>query len=288
MEVSFAACLVDTFRFSNARNGFWSRLLSSLKPLLNRAQVESQFDRAAATYDSVAALQRQMGDSLLQRTLSHELPRNSRLLDLGCGTGHLLAAFADAQFESLHGLDLSANMIEIARSKCSQAEYSHASIESMPMADEFFDVLTSNAAIQWCDPASAAREMFRVLRTGGCVFANTFVVGTLQQWADAFEAAGIESRVHPMHSAEEIKQAFAAAGFVELEVRQVVESSRFESIEAMFASIRRLGASNASDSRSRPISKSEYRKLKHFFEQRLADQGILELDFAWVELYARK
>ena len=75
---------------------------------------------------------------------------------------------------------------------------------------------------------------------------------------------------------------------MELEVRQVVESSRFESIEAMFASIRRLGASNASDSRNRPISKSEYRKLKHFFEQRLADHGILELDFAWVELNARK
>ena len=186
--------------------------MNSLKQLLNRTQIESQFDRAASTYDSVAAVQQAMANTLLQRVVAESAP-SSRLLDLGCGTGQLLKGLANAGFKSLHGLDLSANMIDIARSKCPDAEYLHAAIESIPVDHATFDVLTSNAALQWCDPSAAATEMARVLRPGGSVFLNTFVDGTLQQWVEAFAASGIEPRVHRLPAAAEIEQAFTTAGF---------------------------------------------------------------------------
>jgi len=66
--------------------------------LPDKRQVAASFSRAAGSYDSVAALQRQVGNQLLARLPSTRQP--GRWLDLGSGTGYfsrvLAAAFPEA------------------------------------------------------------------------------------------------------------------------------------------------------------------------------------------------
>jgi len=262
--------------------------LNSPKRLLHRQQIESQFDRAASTYDSAAGLQRRMGNTLLQRIDALQIAKDSRLIDLGCGTGEMLAQLQHSGFSELTGLDLSAGMISVAQQKALSASFLHAAIESIPCEDQLFDLVVSNAAIQWCDASRAAAEINRILRPGGTVLLTSFVEGTLGQWRDAFLAIGQEPRIHPLASSEETRSAFTNAGFDQIEIHQCDDTSTFDSIESMFASVRRLGATNAMSSRKQPMTRSEYNDLKRYFQDRLDREGKLELDYVWVEVAARK
>ena len=262
--------------------------MNSPKRLLKRQQIQNQFDRAAATYDNVAGLQRRMGKMLLSRIADLKTPKHSQLVDLGCGTGELLQRLEREGYSDLCGLDLSSQMISVARQKSPTAKFHHAAIEELPFEESCFDVAISNAAIQWCDTDVAANKMFRVVKPGGTILINVFTAGTLRQWHDAFVATGFESRVHPLAGAEEIEAAFTAAGFADMEVQLHREAAEFDSIESMYASIRQLGATNAMSSRSRGMSRGEYLALKDHFQVQLDSAGLLQLDFEWVQIEARK
>ena len=73
-----------------------------------------------------------------------------------------------------------------------------------------------------------------------------------------------------------------------MEVQLCRETTEFDSIESMFDSIRRLGATNAMSSRSRSMSRGEYLSLKNHFLAQLETVGKLQLDFEWVQIEARK
>jgi len=281
-------CLVGTFRFWNVRSGLWSNFLNSPKRFLARQQIQSQFDRAARTYDSVASLQRRMGDVLLREIVDSDTPKEARLIDLGCGTGELLRQLELGGYSNLAGLDLSSKMIEAAREKASTAKFHHASIEELLFEENVFDIAISNAAIQWCDAETAASEILRVLKPGGKILINVFTAGTLQQWHDAFIAGGFESRVHPLAGAEQIENAFADAGFEAMKTHRQKETTQFDSVKKMFDSIRQLGATNAMSSRARNMSRGEYMWIKNHFQTELDANGKLELDFQWVQIEAEK
>ena len=82
--------------------------------LPDKRQVAASFSRAAASYDSVAELQRDVGSQLLGRLPQDFVPQ--RWLDLGCGTGHFSRAL-DEQFPGSHGvaLDIAEGMLNHAR-----------------------------------------------------------------------------------------------------------------------------------------------------------------------------
>lgn len=71
--------------------------------LPDKRQVAASFSRAAASYDSVAQLQRDVGDELLRRLPAQSQP--SRWLDVGCGTGYFTRALG-ARFGEDQGLAL--------------------------------------------------------------------------------------------------------------------------------------------------------------------------------------
>jgi len=82
---------------------------------LDRAQVRRAFERAAATYDEAAVLQREVGQRMAER-LGFIKIQPVAILDAGCGTGwalgELRARYPEAR---LIGLDLALNMAVAAR-----------------------------------------------------------------------------------------------------------------------------------------------------------------------------
>ena len=94
-----------------------------------------------------------------------------RILDVGCGTGHLTAKIAESGATVL-GLDSSDEMIATAREAYPQLAWSVADISSIEpetlLADGPFDAVFSNAALHWVSRAEAAvQAMSAVLRPGG-------------------------------------------------------------------------------------------------------------------------
>jgi len=94
---------------------------------------------------------------------------NSRVLDIGCGTGKSTIPFARTGAEIL-GIDISQNMINEAK-KVSKAyrniSYKRVSFEKAVLPDNYFDLITSGSSFHWLDRKSAYRKINKTLKGGG-------------------------------------------------------------------------------------------------------------------------
>ena len=101
------------------------------------------------------------------------LKPGEKILDVGCGPGFLLAEMADDAGASgrLSGIDVSADMIALARSRCAGTatiDVQIASALELPFRDETFDVVVSTQVYEYvADIVTALFEAARVLRRGG-------------------------------------------------------------------------------------------------------------------------
>ena len=143
---------------------------------------------------------------------------DERILDLGCGTGHLTAAIADRGADVV-GVDNSMEMVAAAREAHPDCEFVRTDATDLDV-DGRFDAAFSNAALHWIDDQDAAlSSVAGALRPGGRFVAELGGAGNVAAIVDAvgdeLEARGHERRT-PWH--------FPTVG--EYAVR--LESHRFE------------------------------------------------------------
>jgi ubiquinone/menaquinone biosynthesis C-methylase UbiE len=123
----------------------------------------------AWTYDAIVA---PAVAELLARNLNEvrdRIPRDGRVLDVGCGGGQALALLAVERPDvHLHGVDLSSGQVGRARVRLGdRARIVTGSALALPYRDACFDFVFSDASIKhWPDPAAGLRECVRVLRPG--------------------------------------------------------------------------------------------------------------------------
>jgi SAM-dependent methyltransferase len=93
----------------------------------------------------------------------------TRLLDVGCGSGLALRLAAD-RGAAVSGLDASGGLLEHARRRLPGATLVQGEIEDLPFADGSFDIVTGFNSFQYAArPAAALAEAVRVLVPGGRV-----------------------------------------------------------------------------------------------------------------------
>ncbi len=89
-----------------------------------------------------------------------------RILDVGCGTGHLTAQIAEKGAE-VTGMDASVSMIAQARQNFPKLKFALADARSFVVDDEY-DAVFSNAALHWVREAEdAVKCMAAALKPGG-------------------------------------------------------------------------------------------------------------------------
>lgn len=111
------------------------------------------------------------GDFLAQFIRS--IPENGKVLDVGCGGGHLAAILAGKHAGwRITGIDLSVHQIRRAMNRCrgmdDRTVFVAGSALSLPFNSGTFDGVTSVCSIKhWPEPARGLEECLRVLRPGG-------------------------------------------------------------------------------------------------------------------------
>lgn len=156
------------------------------------------------------------------------LNEGETVLDLGSGGGIdvLLSAKRVGPSGKAFGLDMTDDMLELARSNQAEAgltnvEFIKGTIEDIPLPDDSVDVIISNCVINLSgDKAQVLREAARVLRPGGR-FAVTDVIADddmdpatradMQQWTGCIAGALTDA---------EFRQLLADAGFAEIELEE--------------------------------------------------------------------
>jgi SAM-dependent methyltransferase len=110
------------------------------------------------------------------------------VLDVGSGAGvdTLISAMMTGPSGKVVGVDLTPAMLETAKKNLSMTDlknvrFEEGSVENLPFADEDFNIVTSNGALNLVpDKARAFAEIYRVLKPGGrLMVADEILIGEL-------------------------------------------------------------------------------------------------------------
>jgi ubiquinone/menaquinone biosynthesis C-methylase UbiE len=139
--------------------------------------VQRLFDGKAAAWPSKYAPGGRLAGRLtqLRDAVTRHVPRGSRVLDLGCGTGELAVALADAGMWVV-GCDISPRMLSHAAASATGTSVGASWVrldsrwQVLPLRPSSFDAVVASSVLEYTDdPANVLGECCRVLRPGGIV-----------------------------------------------------------------------------------------------------------------------
>lgn len=125
-------------------------------------------------YHNVVVNPRGFPNDLLFRQISKRITPGKSMLDLGCGTGHMLVRFGK-KFEEAVGVDHSQKMLESAQTNCREAGINAQFVESdffefIEKSDQIWDLVSCVGCLHHLQPqrlAEAAQGIARLVRPGG-------------------------------------------------------------------------------------------------------------------------
>ena len=243
--------------------------------LPDKRQVAVSFSRAAASYDSVAELQRAVGHELLARLPQHLNPQ--RWLDLGSGTGYFSRELGQRYAHSQGlALDIAQGMLAYARPLGGAQHFIAGDAESLPLQSNSCDVIFSSLALQWCaDFPRVLSEAQRVLRPGGVLAFSSLCVGTLQELRDSWLAVDGFVHVNRFRRFEDYQQLCAASGLQPLTLQRQAEVLHFADLRSLTTSLKELGAHNLNPGRPGGLTgRSRIRALIEAYECFRQAQGL--------------
>lgn len=243
--------------------------------LPDKRQVAASFSRAAASYDSVAALQRDVGIDLLARLPVTLAPQ--RWLDLGSGTGHFSRVLA-ARYPQTEGiaLDLAEGMLRHARPLGGAERFVAGDAERLPLRDGCLDLIYTSLAVQWCSDFTAVlNEACRVLRPGGVLAFSSLCVGTLQELRDSWQAVDGFVHVNRFRRLQDYQQLCAASGMSVLTLERRAKVLHFPDLRQLTHELKALGAHNLNPGRPDGLTgRARIRALVEAYERFRQSQGL--------------
>ncbi len=138
------------------------------------------FDLIASDYDQwYSSVRGAVYDRIEKHIINKFLPvadMKTKLLDLGCGTGHWSEYFSGKGF-FVTGIDVSERMINIARQKnIPNSDFQIADGQNLPFEDNSFDVAAAITVLEFAaNPAKIISEMVRCVKKNGGIV----IVGVL-------------------------------------------------------------------------------------------------------------
>lgn len=246
-----------------------------------KASVRASFERAAASYDSAAVLQREVSDRMCLR-LDYIKNRPQVLLDAGSGTGYganqLRSRYPSARVVEL---DFALAMLKVSRVKQKRSDgllkkLFHpgmpwqvvADAEYIPLADSSVDMIWSSLTIQWINvPDSVLAEFFRVLKPEGMLMFSTLGPDTLHELRSAFAGVDSSTHVNQFIDMHDVGDALMRIGFAQpvMDMEKIVLT--YDSARDVMSDLKSIGAHNATSGRGRGLmGKNAWKQVETTYE----------------------
>lgn len=243
-------------------------MISGKKQIISR-----KFSRAAESYDSFSHVQKKSAGRLANSFPESFSPATA--LEIGCGTGNytllLRQAFPEAE---IWAIDFSQAMVKFAQSKLTPDSKLHFLCadgeEYLAARKASFDLITSNATLQWFDDLeSAFRHAAAMLSAGGHFHISLFGPKTLSELGSAFEDA-LQVRMElpaSFFSSLDMIRSSAEKYFSEVLCEEQSISRRYDSLPDLLRHIQKTGAGGF-HSAMPVLTKKRLKKIDSWFVAR--------------------
>jgi ubiquinone/menaquinone biosynthesis C-methylase UbiE len=184
------------------------------------------YDEAAASHVPDGALNASLGCGV--PTAVADLHEGETVLDLGSGAGAdvLISARRVAPTGKAIGLDMTDEMLELARANAAQAgienvEFLKGYLEDMPLRDSSVDVVISNCVINLSgDKPQVLREAARVLRPGGRFAVSDVIADPDMDEQTRADMAAWTGCIAGALTEGEFRHALQSSGFEDIEIQE--------------------------------------------------------------------
>lgn len=192
-------------------------------------KVASHYDQVADIYDS--RYDESGGNTYYSHICSgvmRNLPKDAKLLDLGCGTGLFMERYLRFGGEVI-GLDISRNMIVRAKER-TNSDVTLGTAEQLPFKDDTFDCVSSVLAFSYLqNPQGTVEDIYRVLKPGGSVSICTLgknvftsAVPTAHKIGEKLhvKSVGMVNITERYYKQDELSDLLKSAGFTDVSVKR--------------------------------------------------------------------
>ena len=169
---------------------------------MNKTDIMDFFDRMAPGWDADLVKNETVISTILDNAL---VERGKDVLDVACGTGVLFPDYLK-RGANVTAVDISREMVKIARSKFPEVEVLCGDVETLPLDRTFDCIMVYNAFPHFPDPENLIRVLASKLRQGGTL---TVAHGASRAVIDAHhEGAASSISLGLMHE-DELEKLFA-------------------------------------------------------------------------------
>ncbi len=256
---------------------------------LHRSRLRRSFDRAAAGFDAVATLPREIASRMDERLSLTRMPVH-RILDAGCGTGHgarlLKQRYAAALVVEL---DLSESMLSRPSprrklvwpwSRRSLRRLSVcADFHQLPLGASSIDLVWSNLAFHWADDlADVLAQMHRVLAPGGLLMFSMFGPDTLKELRAV--SAGNMFQINQHIDMHDVGDALLRCGYADPVMDMEIFTVTYTDVPALMRDLRAHGSISRERSKREGLGgRRIYQSLITGYEQFRRDDEKLPATF---------
>lgn len=230
---------------------------------MNQA-IRRRFDRAGASYESVALVQRDIA-----RRLAALCPTRltGPVLEIGSGSGLLTRLLAPRCAGGLYvGLDISPGML--GHAAMSGAVKVAADGERPPFPPGSFSFLASASAMHWYgDPARSLPADLELLRPGAAFGLALIVAGTLQEVAETARVTGFGS-VLPLREAAFYRQLLEGIPGLAFSMREARHEVVHPSVVHLLKGLKGAGVTHTPG--PKVASAVRYREFTRYYTSRFA------------------
>ncbi|MDH5710451.1 MAG: malonyl-ACP O-methyltransferase BioC [Gammaproteobacteria bacterium] len=242
-----------------------------MSQIFDQQRIRKAFDDAVESYDQAAVLQKEVCKRLLEKL---DVVRLSPkwILDAGSGTGEAVKPLQKKYKKAeLVLFDLSENMLHKAVKQGALLRKPHqvcGNIESLPFANQSFDILFSSLAMQWCnDLGVALTEFKRVLKPGALLQFATFGPDTLKELRTSWQKVDHAVHVNSFIDMHDIGDALLQAGFAEPVMESEIITVNYKDVDTLMQDLRDIGANvTASGHRRGLLTRGMLKQLRDAYE----------------------
>ncbi len=141
------------------------------------------FNKIAGYYD-YGILKAWLNRILKRVLMETKISDDSKILDVGCGTGNLLKMLENENKTlKLYGIDISSKMLKIAKNKLkNKAELNLVAVEKIKYKNKFNYIFSTEAFHHYENQNNAMENLYRALRKGGKLIIVDLSFGRILNW----------------------------------------------------------------------------------------------------------